>query len=73
MKVEEQLRPGTPPSIIELIEKQLARAASAALRIEKEGEVVRDGKGSVIQHPAISIETNATKLACDLIAKHKRR
>lgn len=73
MTVEEQLKPGTPPAIIALIEKQLTRAANAAARIEKEGEVVRDGKGSVIQHPALAIETSATKLACDLIAKHKRR
>lgn len=73
MKLEDQLRPGTPPAIISLIKKQLERAANAAARVEKEGEVVRDSKGSVIQHPALAIETTATRLACDLIAKHKKR
>lgn len=69
--VREQVRADTPESLIELIAKQLDRASEAAERIEKEGSVVRDMKGSVIPHPAILIEQNATKLAADLLTKNK--
>lgn len=67
-----QLRENTPVAIVELIVRQLDRADEAAARIEKEGSVVRDLKGSVVPHPAIVVEKDATKLAADLIDKHKR-
>jgi len=70
--VADQVQPGTPDSIITLIERQLDRAWAAHCRIQKEGEVVRDMKGSVIPHPAIEIERAATKQASDLLAKHRR-
>ena len=71
-KVAAQVRPATPDAIVELIARQLDRADEAAERIEREGSVVRDMKGGVVSHPAIVIEQQATKLACDLIEKHKR-
>lgn len=70
-KVRNQVKAKTPESIIELIAKQLDRASDASARIEAEGTVVRDPKGCVVAHPAISIEITATKLATDLLAKHK--
>jgi len=63
----------TPDATIELIANQLERAKDAAARIEKEGSVVRDSRGSVIPHPAIDIERAATKLAADLILKNQRK
>ena len=69
--VQLQLRKKTPLKITELIARQLDRADEAAARIEEEGSVVRDPKGSVIPHPAIKIEIDATKIAAYLIAKHK--
>jgi hypothetical protein len=71
-RVYEQVRDNTPRSICELIARQLDRADEAAERILREGTVVRDLKGSVVAHPAIAIEITATKLACELISKHKR-
>ena len=62
----------TPTSVIELIARQMDRADDALARIEKEGSVVRDMKGSVISHPAIQIELAATKLVADLLAKHRK-
>jgi len=70
-RVYAQVRAKTPEAIIELIANQLDRAAEAAKRIKEEGTVVRDPKGSVVAHPAISIEIAATKLAAELLAKHK--
>jgi len=69
--VAKQVRDNTPASVIELIARQLDRADDAKARIEKEGSVVRDMKGSVIPHPAIAIELAATKTAADLLGKHK--
>ena len=69
--VVSQVRSNTPKSIIELIARQLDRADEAKVRIEREGSVVRDMKGSVIAHPAIAIEKDATKIIADLLAKHR--
>ena len=70
--VKEQIWEGTPPGIAELIYRQLQRADEAHERIQREGSVVRDLKGNVIAHPAIAIEKEATKLAADLLQKHKK-
>ena len=67
----EQVDEETPWAIIELIATQLDRADEAKRRIEEEGIVVRDLRGSVIPHPAIQIEINASKLAADLIRKNQ--
>jgi len=69
--VAKQCREKTPESLIELIARQLDRADEAKQRIEREGSVVRDMKGSVMPHPAIAIELAATKAAADLLGKHK--
>ena len=69
----EQVRSATPVSIIELISRQLDRADDAKERIDREGSVVRDMKGSVIAHPAIAIEKEATKLSAELLGKYAKR
>ena len=69
--VREQCKPNTPETIINLIARQLIIANQSAKRIEAECIVVRDLKGGVIEHPAIKIEVNATKLAAELITKNK--
>ena len=71
--VAAQVEPETPVSIIELIAKQIDRAADAAGKIESEGLVVRDMRGSVIAHPAVAIEIAATKMVTELLKKHQRR
>ena len=70
-KVRCQVRKVTPDSIVELISSQIDRADEAARRIDTEGIVVRDMKGSVIQHPAIKIEMDAHKVIADLMGKWK--
>ena len=67
--IPQQLKTRTPDTVIALIIRQLTRAQDAAERIQKEGLVVRDIKGSVIPHPAIQIELAATKTVCDVLAK----
>ena len=70
--IKEQVGARTPSSIIAIISDQLDRVDDAKKRIESEGIVVRDMKGSVIPHPAIKIEIDAGKIITDLLAKHKR-
>jgi hypothetical protein len=60
----------TPMGIVEQISKQLARSDEASKRIEEEGIVVRDMKGSVIAHPAIKIEITAGKIITDLLMRY---
>lgn len=70
--IVDQIHAGTPDSMIELMAVQLIRAENAKKRIDEEGEVVRDTKGSVIPHPAIKIEQDATKLLHELFKKYAR-
>ena len=70
-KVKEQVKEGTGESVIALIASQLDLADEARERITKEGSVVRDLKGCVIAHPAISIEQSAMKLVTGLLCKSK--
>ena len=67
--VKKQCFGGTPETIIEAIATQLDRAQDAAQRIGDEGSVVRDMRGAVVEHPAISIEQKAMKIYTDLLAK----
>ena len=59
-----------PDEALDLIVNQLYRAEDAKVRIDEEGQVVRDMKGSVIPHPAIKIEQDAAKMAIDLMRKY---
>ena len=71
--VKKQVDKNTPDAVISIIATQLARAADAKKRIEEEGLVVRDIKGSVIPHPAIKIEIEAGRIVADLISKNKSK
>jgi len=63
----EQVARATPQSIINGIATQMDRADEAKKRIDEEGIVVKDLKGSVISHPAIKIEADAIKLIANLL------
>ena len=71
--VTRQVRQNTPIGIIEQIAIQVDRSNEAKKRIDEEGIVVRDMKGSVIPHPAIKIEQDACKIITGLFAKHMAR
>jgi len=62
----------TPQSIINGIATQMDRVDEAKKRIDEEGIVVRDLKGSVIPHPAIKIEADAIKLIADLLKRSEQ-
>lgn len=64
------MSPDTPYGVQEAIAIQIRTAREARVRIEREGSVVRDMKGSVIPHPAVAIEAAAMKLYVDWIGKH---
>lgn len=71
--VFEQVRSRTPMTIVEAITIQIITAKEARTRIEEEGSVVRDTKGSVIPHPALKIEADAVKLYTSLIGKYEKK
>lgn len=66
-----KLRTSTPELIYDLIDNQIKIAEESRKRINKEGIVVRDLKGSVIPHPAIKIEQESIKIISDMIIKYK--
>lgn len=57
----------TPQGIIGILADKLAILSHAKQRIDKEGLVVRDLKGSVIPHPALNIIKDAEKTMIDLL------
>lgn len=70
-EVKNQIDYKTPMAIREAIAVQIHTAREARERIEREGSVVRDMRGSVIPHPALKIEADAVKIYTALIDKHK--
>lgn len=70
--VLKQVRSGTPLIVVEQIAAQIDRSVDAKARIEREGLVVRDMKGSVIPHPAIKIEQDACKLIVEILSRWKK-
>ena len=71
--VREQCEPDTPECVVNAIATQLDRGENARTRIETEGEVVRDMRGSVIPHPAVAVERDAVKLYTSLMERHRYR
>lgn len=71
-EIAAQIRKSTPLGVIEQIARQMEIAEEAKRRIDEEGIVVRDMKGSVIAHPAIKIEQDAVKIITSLLSKHER-
>ena len=65
------LKADTPQTVLEAIAIQVYTAREARKRIDEEGSVVRDSRGSVIAHPAIKIEASAIKLYTSLIEKNQ--
>ena len=70
--VREQVDENISEAIINVIATQIERANEARKKIDEEGIVVRDMKGSVIAHPALKIEIDAGKIIADLMKKHER-
>jgi len=71
-EVRKNIRSNTPELIVEAIVSQLSMAREARKRIDEEGIVVRDMKGSVIAHPAIKIELTAMKTYTEIVAKYRK-
>jgi hypothetical protein len=71
-EVYKQVNKYTPDGVVEAIAIQIYTAREARGRIDKEGSVVRDVRGSVIAHPALKVESDAIKLYTALLAKHRK-
>ena len=69
-EVYTQVRPHTPYAVVEAIAVQIGQAREARGRVESEGSVVRDMKGSVIPHPALKVEIDAIKVYTALLQRH---
>ena len=66
----QQVKKNCKQAILDSIVILLDRIEDAENRIEEEGIVVRDMKGSVIPHPAIKIAEDSMKLMVSIIDKH---
>jgi len=66
-----QLNKNTSSTFVKSLAIQISRLEEAKHRIDVEGIVVRDLKGSVIAHPAIKVEQDATKLIVEIVRKIK--
>ena len=71
-ELKPQVSKDTPEAVLEGIAVQLLQAREARDRIDREGSVVKDQRGSVIPHPAIKIELDAMRAYTTLLAKHRR-
>jgi len=69
---KKNLPANSPKITIELLSSQIGIAREARDRIEREGIVVRDMRGSVMPHPAIKIEQDALKCVKLLLEKKKK-
>ena len=67
----EELSAEAGATVVKSLAIQISRLYEAKHRIDIEGIVVRDLKGSVIPHPGIKIEQDATKLISEIIKKFK--
>jgi phage terminase small subunit len=59
----------TPELLVQIIADNIGVSNEAKRRIDDEGIVVRDMKGSVIPHPAIKIKADADKSIFSMIIK----
>ena len=66
-----QLDADTPTAIVDCIVVQIQRAREAGERVEAEGVIVRDVKGSVIPHPAIKVEADASRIVSEMVDKYR--
>ena len=67
-----QVTPDCPQSVIDIIVRKLQIIKRASARVDEEGIVVRDLKGSVVAHPAIKIETESMTIVSGLLKTYKR-
>ena len=72
LEIKAQCTLSTPEIIIENLVNQTETAREARRRIIEEGIVVRDMKGSVIEHPAIKIERDCFKIIEDVVKRYKK-
>ena len=72
LEIKKQCKLSTPEVIIENLVNQTETAREARRRIDEEGIVVRDMKGSVIEHPAIKIERDCFKIIDDVMKRYKK-
>lgn len=66
----ESVNDRAPMAVIKSLAAYLKIREEARDRIEKEGIIVRDMKGGVIEHPAIKIEISATKMILEITTKY---
>ena len=57
----------TPQCAIETAAQQLHIVRECKTMIEKDGVIVRDAKGSPVEHPALATQRASTKLLNDIL------
>jgi len=72
-KAMDETKRTTPFGIVQILADKYKRLDDAKRRIDEEGLIVRDQKGSVIEHPALKIITTHEKEILDILKQYGER
>jgi hypothetical protein len=72
-KAKDLLNEGCPDAIIEIFDENLSHFRESKKRISEEGQVVRDLRGCVVEHPSLSVQKTVSEILLKIIDKHGRR
>lgn len=72
-KASDLLNDGVPEAILEIFDENLAHFRESKKRIKEEGQVVRDLRGCVVEHPSLSVQKSVSEILLKIVDKHGRR
>jgi len=72
-KAIERCTDRTPIGVLEILAEKMKRLDTAQTKLDDEGLVVRDMKGSVIEHPALKIVKDVEKEILTLFTAYGKR
>lgn len=72
-KASDLLNDGVPEAILEIFDENLSHFRESKKRIKEEGQVVRDLRGCVVEHPSLSVQKSVSEILLKLVDKYGRR
>ena len=72
-EAREMLKDKTPPAICEQLANQLKTSRDARAKIERDGIIVADSRGTPVDHPALKVEAAADKRVSNILRQWGRK
>lgn len=72
-KGKQLLNDGVPEALVEIFDENLNHFREARRRIEAEGQVVRDLRGCVVEHPSLSVQKSVSELLLKILDRNGKR